>query len=116
MRDYDTILKQLRSRAFRFPADPFWLRVYKTDNCWLWIGAKNHRGYGQWHQNGKAKAAHRISYELHHGPIPEGLGVLHHCDTPLCVKPDHLYAGTQSDNAHDYWNRQGAHRRRKAKP
>lgn len=79
----------------------FWARVDKTDNCWLWIGSKVHNGYGRIWSNGKTLLAHRFSYELHKGPIPKGLCVLHHCDVRNCVRPDHLFTGTRRDNTQD---------------
>jgi hypothetical protein len=68
------------------------------DDCWLWNGYKNNKGYGQIHCLGHLVLAHRISYEEVNGPIPPGMFVLHSCDTPLCVNPKHLRIGTQKDN------------------
>ena len=86
------------------PADRFWPKVDKSGDCWPWTGTRLPKGYGQFGRGrrgaGMAKA-HRISWELHYGPIPEGLCVLHHCDNPPCVRPDHLFLGTQSDNLAD---------------
>ena len=72
----------------------FWTKVHKQDGnqCWLWTGAKNKQGYGTIECNG-TRAAHRIGYELTYGPIPEGMIVLHTCDNPPCVRPDHLRVG-----------------------
>ena len=83
--------------------DRFWAKVDKSGDCWLWTGAIfAGNGYGQFspahHVN---VAAHRFSWELHNGPIPDGLLVCHHCDTPLCVRLDHLFLGTASDNMQD---------------
>lgn len=76
-------------------------KVEKTDACWLWTGAKNKDGYGQLFVDGIAKSTHRISWEVHHGAIPDGLHVLHKCDNPPCVNPDHLFLGTNQDNVVD---------------
>lgn len=84
-----------------------WDKVDKSGNCWLWTGAVNGGGYGHISQAGRrndrqpAIAVHRLSYELHNGPIPDGLFVLHMCDTPRCVNPAHLFVGTQIDNMQD---------------
>lgn len=69
--------------------------------CWLWTGALFVVGYGKFKQDGKDVYAHRFSYEAHVGPIREGLHVLHTCDNPVCVNPDHLFLGTQGDNNRD---------------
>lgn len=82
----------------------FWDKVQKLDNCWEWTGAKTQYGYGQlnydWRRN-KRILAHRLSYEIAHGSIPLGLHVLHHCDNPPCVRPEHLFLGTDKDNVFD---------------
>ena len=72
-------------------------RVKKTETCWLWTGSTT-RGYGK--LDGR-RYAHRVSYELAHGQIPVGFCVLHRCDTPACVRPDHLFLGTDADNVRD---------------
>ncbi len=79
----------------------FWQRVQITDHCWLWTGAHITSGYGHFEVNGHHYLAHRTAWELAHGPIPAGLIVCHRCDNPTCVRPDHLFIGTQSDNIHD---------------
>jgi len=80
----------------------FWSRVQKTEGCWLWTGCVNSTGYGSG-TFGKARThmAHRFSWEIAHGPIPDGLCVCHRCDNPRCVRPDHLFLGTRSDNQND---------------
>jgi hypothetical protein len=78
----------------------------KTESCWIWRASTNSKGYGQiCTSNGKTMQAHRYSYELHKGPIPPGLYICHTCDTPRCVNPDHLFAGTSLDNARDKVNK-----------
>lgn len=81
--------------------DRFWQRVNKTDRCWLWIGNVGRGGYGYITHHGNNRLAHRVSYELAYGSIPENMDVLHCCDTPGCVRPDHLWVGTHSDNMQD---------------
>ena len=78
----------------------FWEKVEKHRKCWLWTGAIGHH-YGQIQNNGTLCPAHRVSWILKYGEIPKGLQVLHRCDVPLCVRPSHLFLGTQSDNIRD---------------
>ena len=83
----------------RAPLDQrFWSRVEKTESCWLWQPATRTGEYGKLTNK---ILAHRFSWELHYGSIPEGLWVLHHCDTPPCVHPEHLFLGTAKDNNSD---------------
>lgn len=80
----------------------FWLHVDTTGDCWLWNDGRRPDAYGSFHRDdGKTVGAHRFSYELAHGPIAEGLHVLHSCDKPPCVNPAHLSAGTRLDNMRD---------------
>src|SRR2546426_177512 len=68
----------------------FWSKVNKTENCWNWIAnSRGSNGYGGFWYEGKNLFAHRFSYELHYGKIPENMKVLHICDNPKCVRPDH---------------------------
>lgn len=87
----------------------FWAKVKKTSGCWLWTAALRNKGYGAfcYKQNGRTiqGRAHRFSYEIHKGPIPPGLFVLHKCDTPSCVNPQHLFLGTIQDNVNDMLNK-----------
>ena len=73
----------------------------KVSLDWQWKAAKLPFGYGHMYINGKVEAAHRISYRIHNGEIPEGMLVLHNCDEPGCVNPEHLYLGTDADNMLD---------------
>ena len=90
--------------------DRFWSYVKKgnSDECWPWLGSLDSHGYGKIHvYNDITLLAHRVSWELAYGSIPTGLCVLHHCDNPRCVNPDHLFLGTHEDNARD---RESKHR------
>ncbi len=76
--------------------------INKTESCWIWIGANDRkRGYGSFHIKGKSIGAHRVAYEFFIGAIPKGMVVMHKCDNPRCVNPEHLQIGTQKQNIHD---------------
>jgi len=83
----------------------FWVKVDRSvgtsNRCWKWLGAKNSRGYGQFWVGGTSIRAHRFCWTLTFGIIPTGKLVLHACDNPLCVRPSHLFLGTDADNNHD---------------
>lgn len=80
----------------------FWSKVSKTKSgCWEWTGWKNQCGYGCLEIKGKEYRAHRLSYELHYKKSPDMLQVLHKCDNPCCINPEHLFLGTQADNVRD---------------
>lgn len=83
-------------------ADRFWSKVdFSTpDDCWRWTGGYRHE-YGQFHLEGRNAYAHRVAAMLVHGDLPDDAVVLHRCDNPACVRPDHLAVGTQADNIGD---------------
>lgn len=98
--------KDFRSTPLRYR---FFQKVSKSEGCWLWKGTRNMKGYGTIKKDRKTYRAHRVSWELHNGPIPEGKQVLHKCDMRSCVNPDHLYLGTNIENVRDKMVR-GRHR------
>jgi predicted XRE-type DNA-binding protein len=116
--DQDPTMPPGFSRNFR---ERFWLKVEKTDTCWLWTASKNSCGYG-WiglggPRNTSTIAAHIASWIMHFGPLPQGFDVLHNCrpnkDNPSCIRPEHLWIGTAKENAQDAADKQherhGAH-------
>lgn len=98
---YDFLESQNLSENF---PKRFWEKVNKTDACWIWTASIQCKGYGTIGRGGRARrmiGAHKASWILHYGPIPKRLCVLHHCDCRRCVRPDHLWLGTQIDNLMD---------------
>lgn len=86
----------------------FWNKVHKTETCWNWIGRLSHdgKGYGRISERpGKMRPAHKMSWELANGPVPDGLLVLHRCDNTACIRPDHLWLGTSADNTRDMYEK-----------
>jgi hypothetical protein len=94
-------------------AERFWALSIPEPNsgCWLWMGSVNSCGYGHFGLGSRTDKTRRIvtasrfAFELTYGPVPDGLQVLHHCDVPCCVNPEHLYAGTRSQNMQDAYDR-----------
>lgn len=84
-------LDRLRSKAEPIP----------FCGCVIFTGAHTPKGYGVIYHNGRQRYAHRVMYELTRGPVPEGKFVLHRCDVPSCINPDHLFIGTAMDNSRD---------------
>lgn len=87
----------------------FEAKFQRTDGCWNWLGAlgggKGGGRYGHIRHEGKPVNAHRVSYMLYRGAIPDGMHVLHRCDNPACVNPEHLFLGTHLDNMRDMYSK-----------
>ena len=85
-------------------SERFWRHVDQSGDCWVWTGSLTNGGYGHLGLGGRdggTDRAHRVSWRLHFGEIPSGLWVLHKCDNPPCVRPEHLFLGTHDDNMRD---------------
>lgn len=91
--------------------DVFWVHVDKNGEipkhnpklgkCWKWTGSKYSQGYGRTSRGDTIFLAHRLSWEIHNGSIPDGRFICHHCDNPECTNPDHLYLGDHDSNMRD---------------
>ena len=99
--------------------DRFWDKVDRPEEgCWPWVASTDEKGYGFIKRGGYGRKgssnirAHRVSWMLFNGPIPEGMCICHKCDNPNCVNPEHLFLGTMKDNCHDR-DRKGRQRSRK---
>jgi hypothetical protein len=90
----------LRDRLFQK------VHICQRTDCWIWMGRLDHHGYGQMSVKDGMVRAHRVSFELHNGPIPDGMKVRHTCDNQRCVRPTHLELGAQLDNIADRVTRQ----------
>ncbi|HZL18621.1 MAG TPA: HNH endonuclease signature motif containing protein, partial [Polyangia bacterium] len=91
-------------------AEEFFAHTAQVGDCWEWQDHCHHFGHGRLWWGKYRRLAHRVAWELTHGPIPAGLCVLHRCDNPPCCNPEHLFLGTRADNVADM------HRKRRAIP
>ena len=78
---------------------------HDPDKCWNWMKSKNTKGYGKTRSEGRLHYVHRLSWEFTNGKIADGLLVLHKCDNPSCINPNHLFLGTHKDNINDMMNK-----------
>jgi hypothetical protein len=78
-----------------------WVGVGTDEECWRWLGHKDHNRRGYYRYDGRKQLAHRVAWQLQYGEIPEGMKVCHKCDVRDCCNPKHLYLGTSRDNTED---------------
>ena len=99
----------MATAAYGVNPDKFWARVKKGRACWLWTGARQSKKgvpqYGNLKVGKRWQAAHRVAWALKYGKEPGRMWVLHKCDNPVCVNPDHLFLGTVLDNNRDMWSK-----------
>lgn len=96
------VMKEMRLKKSGSLTERFFSRFVELDNgCWQWKAHTDKDGYGYLPGDKKNIRAHRFSYEIHKGEIPDKMIICHHCDNPGCVNPNHLFVGTQKDNAQD---------------
>lgn len=100
LKDKDSIKKALTTKI-EIAKNRFYSSFNKSDNCWIWNKSKDSFGYGLFYIGGTYYRAHRYSYELFIGKIPEGKIIMHTCDNPPCINPDHLVPGTLEENNKD---------------
>ena len=101
----------LKTGILKVPLEErFWKYVLKSNGCWEWQGLRTVGGYGlYWIERNQQTTAHRVSWLIAYGPIPDGIEVLHSCDNPPCIRPQHLFLGTQQDNIDDMIRKGRAH-------
>ena len=104
--DFRRRVLESRAKFFGTWEERFQRKIQHTEGCWLWIGTiHKDTGYGVFQKDGQQELAHRLSWIIVNGPIPAGLFVCHHCDTPRCINPDHLFLGTRSENMKDAYHK-----------